>query len=199
MSEGKSEGEQAGFAQGIALGQLAEGTMLLGHVGDEAVLLARCGQEVFAIGATCTHYGGPLAEGLLVEDTVRCPWHHACFSLRTGEALRPPALNPVDCWRVERQDDRVVVREKAAVAQKPAPLPAAGMPGSILILGGGAAGNMAAETLRREGDAGGIVMLSAEFLDALRSAEFVEGLSGRQRARGVDRAALAGILPGAPN
>ena len=90
------------FAQGVALADIEEGGMILGHVTDDAVLLARCGQELFAIGAECTHYHGPLAEGILVEDTVRCPWHHACFSLRTGEAVRAPALNPVACWRVQR-------------------------------------------------------------------------------------------------
>lgn len=162
MSEGHPQPSGPDLARGIALAELADGAMLLGHVGDQAVLLARRGQEVFAIGATCTHYGGPLAEGLLVDDTVRCPWHHACFSLRTGQALRPPALNPVSFWRVERQGDRIFVREKGAAAPKPAPLPAAGVPGSIIILGGGAAGNSAAETLRREGYAGGIVMLSAD-------------------------------------
>src|SRR5512134_1498475 len=138
MSEGQPRPSGPDFTQGLTLAELADGAMLLGHVGDQAVLLARRGQEVFAIGTTCTHYGGPLAEGLLVGDTVRCPWHHACFSLRTGQALRPPALNPVPCWRVDRQGDRIVGREKGAAAPKPAPLPAAGVPGSIIILGGGA-------------------------------------------------------------
>jgi nitrite reductase/ring-hydroxylating ferredoxin subunit len=81
--------------EGIAATELSDGGMLLGHADGEAVLLAKRGAELFAIGATCTHYNGPLAEGLIVDDTVRCPWHHACFSLRTGEALRAPALNPV--------------------------------------------------------------------------------------------------------
>src|SRR5262245_37203773 len=76
---------------------------LVGHAHGEAVLLARVGDEVFAIGAACTHYGGPLAEGAIVGDTVRCPWHHACFSLRTGEALRAPALSPVARWVVARR------------------------------------------------------------------------------------------------
>ena len=81
------------LAAGIPLSDLAGKDMLLGHVQGEAVLLARRGSELMAIDAFCTHYGGPLAEGLLVGDTVRCPWHHACFSLRSGEALRAPALN----------------------------------------------------------------------------------------------------------
>src|SRR5215472_6458347 len=92
------------LAQGIAAADLRDGTMLVGHVGDDAVLVARRGKELFAIGATCSHYSGPLGEGLLVDDTVRCPWHHACFSLRTGEALRAPALSPVACWSVEERD-----------------------------------------------------------------------------------------------
>jgi nitrite reductase/ring-hydroxylating ferredoxin subunit len=162
MSEGQSQPSGPDLTQGLTLAGLADGAMLVGHVGDQAVLLARRGEEVFAIGTTCTHYGGPLTEGLLVGDTVRCPWHHACFSLRTGEALRPPALDPVRCWRVERQGDRIFVREKGAAPPKPAPLPAAGVPGSIIILGGGATGNSAAETLRREGYAGGITIVSAD-------------------------------------
>jgi apoptosis-inducing factor 3 len=156
--QGKPSGPD--LSQGVAFADIADGGMLLGHVGDEAVLLARRGEALYAIGATCTHYSGPLAEGLMVDDTVRCPWHHACFSLRTGEALAAPALNPVSCWRVERQQDRVIVREKLADTT---PAKAAGASvGSIVILGGGAAGNAAAEMLRREGHAGGITMLSAD-------------------------------------
>src|SRR6476659_5748828 len=101
MSATQSETTGPDLTQGIALDALADGAMLAGHVGDDQVLLARRGNEFFAIGATCTHYNGPLAEGLLVGDTVRCPWHHACFSLRTGEALRAPALNPLGCWSTE--------------------------------------------------------------------------------------------------
>src|SRR5215471_14903842 len=87
--------------KGIAAADLPDGGALVGHAHGEAVLLVRRGSQVFAVGATCTHYGGPLAEGLVVNDTVRCPWHHACFSLRTGEAMRAPAFNPMSCWRVE--------------------------------------------------------------------------------------------------
>ena len=79
------------LSEGVALAELSDGKMLLGHAAGEAVLLARQGDAIFAVGATCTHYSGPLAEGLLAEGTVRCPWHHACFDLRTG-AARPPAL-----------------------------------------------------------------------------------------------------------
>ena len=150
------------LARGVDLGELAEGQPLLGHVGDDPVMIVRRGEEIFAIDATCTHYGGPLAEGLVVGDTVRCPWHHACFSLRTGRALRAPALNPVGCWRVERQGERVQVtgRLEAAPATRHAPAP--GEPQSIVIVGGGAAAATAVETLRAEGYGGRITMLSAD-------------------------------------
>src|SRR5258708_31481657 len=97
------------LARGIPLSDVADGGMIGGHVGEDAVLLARRGNEFFAIGSTCSHYGGPLAEGLIVDETVRCPWHHACFSLRTGEALGAPAFNPMPCWRVETRDGKVLV------------------------------------------------------------------------------------------
>jgi NADPH-dependent 2,4-dienoyl-CoA reductase/sulfur reductase-like enzyme/nitrite reductase/ring-hydroxylating ferredoxin subunit len=151
------------LALGIPVDDVPDGHMLAGHVGQDAVLLARHGDEFFAIGATCSHYGGPLAEGLMVEDTVRCPWHHACFSLRTGEPLHPPALSPVACWAVELRDGKlfVTVKKEAPAPQKgSSAAPATGIPERIVIIGGGAAGFAAAEKLRREQYQGSIVMLS---------------------------------------
>src|SRR6266702_2212381 len=139
------------LAEGIPPGDVPDGGKLAGHVGNDAVLLARRGDQFFAIGATCTHYGGPLAEGLMVGDTVRCPWHHACFSLRSGEALAAPALTATSCWRVERRDGRIFVREKLSETERrmPAkPRPTAGPPEQMVIIGGGAAGYAAAEMLR---------------------------------------------------
>jgi NADPH-dependent 2,4-dienoyl-CoA reductase/sulfur reductase-like enzyme/nitrite reductase/ring-hydroxylating ferredoxin subunit len=153
------------FNSGIPEADLADGAMLVGHVGEDAVLLARRGNERFAIGATCTHYGGPLGEGLLVDDTVRCPWHHACFSLRTGEALAAPALTAASCWRVERRDGRIFVREKVSEIERRMPEkpgPTAGPPERMVIIGGGAAGYAAAEMLRREGFGGRVTMVSAD-------------------------------------
>ena len=146
MSQQEKKLDGPDFAQGVALADIAEGGMILGHVAGDAVLLARRGQELFAIGAECTHYHGPLAEGVLVEDTVRCPWHHACFSLRTGEALRAPALNPVPCWRVELQNGTVYVREKVEATGHRARTTLQPEPAAVVIVGGGAAGEAAAET-----------------------------------------------------
>jgi nitrite reductase/ring-hydroxylating ferredoxin subunit len=130
---------------GIPVDALAEGVPVLGHVDGEAVILVRRGDDVDAIGATCSHYGGPLAEGLVVEDTIRCPWHHACFSLRTGEALRAPALNPVARYDVARRDGSLFVSGKRAASagvRRRARRERA--PASVGIVGAGAAG-----TLRR--------------------------------------------------
>ena len=163
MSEVKVELSGPDLVQGVALSTIADGAMLLGHANGESALLARRGDELFAVGNACTHYGAPLNEGLLVDDTVRCPWHHACFSLRNGAALRAPALNPISCWRVEQRDGTVYVREKLETTAQPSLMPAAaGIPESVVIVGGGAAGNAAAEMLRLEGYLGRITLLSAD-------------------------------------
>jgi NADPH-dependent 2,4-dienoyl-CoA reductase/sulfur reductase-like enzyme/nitrite reductase/ring-hydroxylating ferredoxin subunit len=174
MSESKNKLSGPDFAQGIDVAMIPDRGMLLGHTLGEPVLLMRRGNEFFAIGATCTHYGAPLVDGLLVENTIRCPWHHACFRLDTGEPVRAPALDPVAVWRVEEVHDAagqftpneqtvstVYVREKLQPAQRaPAATPDALR--SVVIVGGGGAGNAAAEMLRQEGYAGTITMLSAD-------------------------------------
>jgi len=148
------------LSKGVALSEFS-GATLLGHVGDAEVLLVRSDAEIFAIDAHCSHYHGPLAEGLVVGETVRCPWHHACFDLRTGEATRAPALSPIAVWNVEREGERIFVRHKRA-QPKPRVKGAIDTPGRIVIVGGGAAGFAAAEMLRRQEFNGSIVMLSHE-------------------------------------
>jgi NADPH-dependent 2,4-dienoyl-CoA reductase/sulfur reductase-like enzyme/nitrite reductase/ring-hydroxylating ferredoxin subunit len=133
--------------------------MLAGKVGNDGVILVRQGDEIFALSAKCTHYGGNLGHGLFADGTVRCPLHHARFDMRTGEAVGAPALDPVGCWRVERTGDRIVVREKRAAAAAPAKK-ADGR--RFVIIGGGAAGFAAAERLRRNGFEGEITVVSAE-------------------------------------
>ncbi|KRB13512.1 pyridine nucleotide-disulfide oxidoreductase [Mesorhizobium sp. Root695] len=161
MTQDQSKPTGPDLFRGIALSDLPDGAKLVGHCGDEQVLLVRRGAEVFAIGATCTHYGGPLADGLVVEDTVRCPWHHACFDLRTGEALHAPAFNPLACWSVEERDGRLFVGEKRKrTAPERRDASSGKVPEKIVIVGGGAAGFAAAETLRREQYQGSIVMIS---------------------------------------
>jgi NADPH-dependent 2,4-dienoyl-CoA reductase/sulfur reductase-like enzyme/nitrite reductase/ring-hydroxylating ferredoxin subunit len=169
MSDATADAQGPDLKQGVPVETLADGQMLAGHVDGEAVLLARRGDEFFAVGAACTHYHGPLAEGLMVGETVRCPWHHACFSLRTGEALRAPALAPLACWATQVAGGRVVVlhRRTGAAAADEAPLeaatsaaPSSARPQRIVIVGGGAAGFAAADRLRSLGYAGALTMLS---------------------------------------
>src|SRR6185312_12271198 len=152
------------LASGIPDSLLADGALLVGHVGDKPVLVARRGSEVLAGGAKFTHYGAPPGGGLMGGETARCPWHPACFRLRRGEAIAAPALMPVHCWRVERTDGRYIVRERTKKAQegKVGSRAGSGKSERIVIIGGGAAGFAAAEMLRREGFGGALTILSAD-------------------------------------
>jgi NADPH-dependent 2,4-dienoyl-CoA reductase/sulfur reductase-like enzyme/nitrite reductase/ring-hydroxylating ferredoxin subunit len=146
------------LALGIRLSDFTAET-LVGHVGDEEVLLVRSGPEIFAIDAHCSHYHGPLADGLVVGESVRCPWHHACFDLRTGEATRAPALNALAVWEVEYEGEQIFVRQKRPQPRLRGKAPVDG-PRNVVIIGGGAAGLAAADMLRRQEFGGSIVMLS---------------------------------------
>jgi NADPH-dependent 2,4-dienoyl-CoA reductase/sulfur reductase-like enzyme/nitrite reductase/ring-hydroxylating ferredoxin subunit len=151
------------FSRGVRIDALADGEMLAGRVGDEDALLIQRQGECFAIGGSCSHYHGDLSKGLLVDETLRCPLHHACFNLRTGEAVGPPALDPIPCWRVERVGEQFFAREKLAPPILSAPATSVShSPESIVIVGGGAAALTAAMTLRREGYDKDITLVSSD-------------------------------------
>ncbi len=150
------------FTKGFPLSELGDKRPVLGHAGGEAVILTQCDGKVFAVGSSCPHYGAPLAEGSVVNGTIRCPWHHSAFDLATGAMVRPPALNDLPCWHVQEKDGLVIVgdkREPAGTRQHPS---SGTHPSSVLIVGGGAAGLVAADTLRRAGFAGPVTIVSAD-------------------------------------
>ena len=162
MGGGPQELTGPDFSEGYPRSDLQEGEPVLGHKDGEPVLLALVDGEVSAVGASCTHYGGPLGDGLVTDGTVRCPWHHACFSLRTGEATGAPALNPLPVWEVDVRDGRVFLGSK----QEEGPLSSRGRsaagPERVVIVGAGAAGSAAAEALRREGHEGSITLVDPD-------------------------------------
>ena len=124
--DGSSRPEGPDFTAGIDVASLKDGGMVLGHVQGEGVLLARSGDEVFAVGPTCTHYGAPLIEGVVADGKILCPWHHACFELASGRACGGPALQPLPSFDVERRGDKLVVigkkQRRAPTAAERAPV-----------------------------------------------------------------------------
>ena len=134
---------------------------MLGQADGEAVLLVRRPGAVYLIGAKCTHYSSSLVDGLVEGDTIRCRWHHACFDLKSGEAIGVPALNPLPCWDVKEKDGRIQL-----FAKKPhvAPGPSVGKsaPESVVIIGAGAAGERAAEEVRHRGYMGPVILIDAD-------------------------------------
>lgn len=148
------------------LGELQDGQMKTVEVDGRKVLLVRIGDQFFAYAAECPHHGADLAEGLLHEGHVRCPWHQAVYEARTGKLLEPPSLDSLPAYDVRVRDSEVVVTLPDG-SPKPAPPPMAepspaGDGRTFVIVGTGAAGLNAAETLRQEGFVGRIVMLTGE-------------------------------------
>ncbi|HEV2200245.1 MAG TPA: FAD-dependent oxidoreductase [Bryobacteraceae bacterium] len=160
MTDNKPQEPQGpDLKSGIDLESLVENSPRLGHVDGEPVILIRQGEKIFAIGATCTHYGGPLAEGLVVGETIRCPWHHARFSLRTGEAEAAPALSPVACFGVQRERDKIRVDRKRNVSFETS---CPRNPNSVVIIGAGASGAACADMLRQKGYSGPLTLVGNE-------------------------------------
>ena len=145
---------------GVAESDVRDAMPLLGHADGEAVVVVRDGGRVYALGATCTHYGGPLAEGLVAGGTIRCPWHHGHFDLASGRA-HGCAITAAACWDVAIEGGKIRVGARREVA---APVSTVG-PGTVVIIGGGAAGVACAEALRARGYHGTITMIGAEGSD----------------------------------
>lgn len=148
--------------EGFVAADLAEGAIAVGHAGGAPVVLARRRGQVFAVGGACTHYGAPLGDGILVGDELRCPWHHACFDVRTGAAVSAPALNPLPCYSVVAEGERLFVRGEAPPRARVSSPSATHAPSRVVILGAGAAGNCTAETLRALGFAGDVTLVGAD-------------------------------------
>ncbi len=146
--------------EGIPLDELGPDVPTVGHVDGKPVVVVKTEDGPKAVGGTCTHYGGPLGDGLCVDGEIRCPWHHASFDLATGYAVGGPALNPIPVYETQEREGRVFVTG----LKKPAPseqTPQAS-PESVVIVGAGAAGAAATESLRRHGYAGPISMIGEE-------------------------------------
>jgi NADPH-dependent 2,4-dienoyl-CoA reductase/sulfur reductase-like enzyme/nitrite reductase/ring-hydroxylating ferredoxin subunit len=162
MVEKKHPAAPRDLRSGIPATELAEGSIVDGTLHDERVALVRSGGTAFAVGGHCTHYGAPLADGIVTDGSIRCPLHHACFDLRTGAATCAPAMSPIATYDVVEADGMIRVGAKREAAPA-APRHAANDDvRTIVILGTGAAGTAAADTLRRRGFDGRVVMIGAE-------------------------------------
>ncbi len=166
------------FAKGVGISSVGAGQMIAGHAFGEPVLLIHVEPNWFAVGAKCTHYGAPLADGVLVGETIRCAWHHACFELRNGAASHAPALNDLPCYDVALENNVVRVTQKRTGGQlrgrdsRPRgsrapekvvfePNPISG-PSSVVMIGAGAAAIGCAEMLRREGYRGPVTLIDGD-------------------------------------
>lgn len=159
MAETKVTGPDL-VEEGIPDSDLALDVPVKGQVDGRPVIVVRTATGICAVAGSCTHYGGPLGDGLCVDGQVRCPWHHARFDLTTGEAVGAPALNPLNVYRPEEREGRVYV--SGPVDASPPERTPPDSPSSVVIVGSGAAGAAAAETLRRLGYTAPITMIGVE-------------------------------------
>src|SRR5262249_48902558 len=146
--------------------ELRDGEMKQVAAGETNILLARVNGKYYAVGATCPHYGATLAEGALCGERIICPWHHASFDVKTGDLLEPPALDALPHYEVKIEGDRVIaaIPDEAGDRRTPpmARRDARQDERTFVILGGGAAGYMAAQTLREDGFQGRVLMITRE-------------------------------------
>ena len=164
---------------------LADGEMKEVKAGGAKVLLVRRGETFYAVGAVCPHYGAPLSKGIVCENRVVCPWHKSVFSLETGDVLEPPSPDglPRYAVRVEGGDVIVTVPEDAPEKAPPPPMPAGPADGrTLVVLGAGAAGRAAVETLRGEAKfTGRVVLIGREAMPPYDRTQLSKGvLTGKK-------------------
>lgn len=145
---------------------LQDGEMKEVQVGETKVLLTRLKGKFHTVGSVCTHYGGPLAEGVLSGERVYCPWHQSVFNALSGDLEEPPGFDAVPRFEVRLEGDQVVVAvpdeqvERRTPAMCKCDSRADGR--TFVILGAGGAGQAAAETLRQVGFKGKILLITRE-------------------------------------
>ncbi len=142
---------------------LRDGQMKEVSIGETRILLARVKDRFHAVSATCPHYGAPLAEGVLCGTRLVCPWHHAAFNVVNGDLEEPPALDGLTRYDVHVEGDQVLVNlTEETQDQRTAPKIEHDDTRQFVIIGAGAAGYAAAQTLREEGFRGNVVMITRE-------------------------------------
>ncbi|MDX1692043.1 MAG: FAD-dependent oxidoreductase [Acidimicrobiia bacterium] len=146
-------------AEGIPVDEIHPERPAAGRVDGDAVIVVAVDGGFRALAGRCTHYGGPLGDGICADGTVRCPWHHAAFDVATGAAVGAPALDAVATYDVDVRDGRVFVTGERS--PEPADLQGA-PPASVVIVGAGAAGTSAVVALRREGYEGPVALIGPE-------------------------------------
>jgi apoptosis-inducing factor 3 len=147
---------------GLAENLLQDGQMKRIDVEGKPIVVARVQGEYFAFGGNCPHYSAHLDEGVLRGHSIMCPLHHACFDIRSGKRLEPPALNDVAHYPIQIRDGSVILTSPNDNVTAPQGKADPAATKSFVIIGGGAAGAAAAEELRRGGFTGKITMISAE-------------------------------------
>lgn len=149
------------LANGIASTELIEGRIVTGEVDGTDVVLVRHRGRVCALSGQCTHLKAPLADGIVVDGTIRCPWHHARFDIQSGEAVGAPAFAPLERFTVAEEDGTVRVTTPPPFSDPAPHLPAPAI-GRVVIVGAGGAGHACAEMLARHGQGAAVTLIGDE-------------------------------------
>jgi nitrite reductase/ring-hydroxylating ferredoxin subunit len=172
------------LTQWIEIEAAPDGGILAGVVGEDRVFVWRNGNRLKAYNADCPHLGGPLDKGIVVGATIRCPWHHACFDLATGEATAAPAFDALLEYPVTFDNDRFCVKPAHPKTARRTSRRDDAL-GTMAIIGGGAAGFAAADAIRKLGWQGGLTIFSEEreqpYDRTLLTKDYLEGSFGDDR------------------